>query len=379
MPRAFRFPAYPKKAHPSGQARIRIRGQDHYLGVWGSPASRKEYARLAAELAGDGVELPREDGAALTVADVIAAWALAHPGDKQERREILRAAAVLDRVCGPTLAKDFDADRLERVRAEMTSGSWMTVREKWKRRSRQQPIGWCQSNANHAINRIRHVFRWAERKKLVPRGAWEHLRTLEPLGRNSNVRRTAKRKPADEKSLEAVIGHLSPMVVAMVEIHTLTGMRPGELVRMRANEVDRHGPAGTWLYRLDPEDHKTGHIDGEESVVVFGAQARKILAPWIEAAERAGAATAIWRPCPAKSAHYSPAGYYRAVIRACDRAGVKRFTPYQLRHLVKLRVTRAYGSDAARAVLRQKSLEATNHYAAQQDLETAARVANEIG
>jgi hypothetical protein len=51
------FPAYPKKAHASGQARIRFRGRDYYLGKFGS----EEYARLVGDLANkpDAAPSPR--------------------------------------------------------------------------------------------------------------------------------------------------------------------------------------------------------------------------------------------------------------------------------------------------------------------------------
>ena len=71
--------------------------------------------------------------------------------------------------------------------------------------------------------------------------------------------------------------------------------------------------------------------------------------------------------------------YYQAISDACVRAGVQRWTPYQCRHWAKRRVERLHGVDAARAYLRQRSIEATVHYAAQQDVETASKIAASIG
>jgi integrase len=45
----------------------------------------------------------------------------------------------------------------------------------------------------------------------------------------------------------------------------------------------------------------------------------------------------------------------REVRRACERAGLPVFTPYQLRHACAVRVQAACGWDATRAVLGHKS------------------------
>lgn len=70
MARRKSLPQYPRKAHRSGQARVRIAGKEVYLGLFGSAESKKKYARLIAELAASGgeplpppkSEFPRADG-----------------------------------------------------------------------------------------------------------------------------------------------------------------------------------------------------------------------------------------------------------------------------------------------------------------------------
>ena len=59
---------------------------------------------------------------------------------------------------------------------------------------------------------------------------------------------------------------------------------------------------------------------------------------------------------------YDKGSYPQAVKRtACEKAGI-RFNPYALRHGRKMDLVRTVGSDAARAVLGQKSIDATEHY-----------------
>jgi hypothetical protein len=48
MPKSFSPPKY-RHFKPRDLAVVRINGRDHYLGQYGSPASREAYARLIAE------------------------------------------------------------------------------------------------------------------------------------------------------------------------------------------------------------------------------------------------------------------------------------------------------------------------------------------
>ena len=49
MPRRNPVPSYLHHA-PSGQARVRINGKDHYLGPYGSDESKAEYDRLVRKI-----------------------------------------------------------------------------------------------------------------------------------------------------------------------------------------------------------------------------------------------------------------------------------------------------------------------------------------
>ena len=78
-----------------------------------------------------------------------------------------------------------------------------------------------------------------------------------------------------------------------------------------------------------------------------------------------------------KHRHYTAFSYAQAVRRACERAGVK-VVPYGGRHAAKMRIERAAGADAARAVLGQTSIQSTQHYG-ELDVAHAAEVMREIG
>lgn len=385
MPRPSRLPPYPKKAHKSGQARIRIFGKDEYLGVWGSEESHARYAQLAQEFAarqaGRSAPPPADPKRGPTVGDLIAAWhkdACERIGkDNKEVREILGAATVLDRKFGKTPARDFDANRLELVRDAMIAGDWMTPAEIALREKRKIPLDWSRNHVNHQISRIKKIFRWGERKKFVEKGTWEHLRSLSPLPKQAGARKNRRREACDwEAQVKPVLPLVPPQVRAMILLQVHGGMRPGEVVAIRPANIRRDGPGGSWVY--EPEAHKGDWRDSDDGLrKVLGTEAQKVLLPWLEACD--GNNRPIFRP-NRKCRHggYTTAAYSRSITRACKEAKVKPWFPYALRHLAKKLATQQFGLDAARAFLGQTSLEATNGYSRQIDLESAAEVANKL-
>jgi integrase len=75
--------------------------------------------------------------------------------------------------------------------------------------------------------------------------------------------------------------------------------------------------------------------------------------------------------------HYKSSSYAHAVARACAKAGIK-FRPYGLRHGRKMEIESADSTEAARAVLGQKSIQATQHYGTL-DLRRATEVISRLG
>ena len=73
----------------------------------------------------------------------------------------------------------------------------------------------------------------------------------------------------------------------------------------------------------------------------------------------------------------------RSVSRACEKAKVERWTPYQLRHTAATAVAEALGIEGARALLGHQSIKMTERYVHQKQEEAkaieAARVAPSIG
>ena len=75
---------------------------------------------------------------------------------------------------------------------------------------------------------------------------------------------------------------------------------------------------------------------------------------------------------------YSVRSYSGAIRRACEKAGISRWTANQLRHNAATYIRREFGLDAARVILGHKSAAITEVYA-EMDREKAVAVIGRIG
>ena len=373
-----RFPAYPRRPHSSGQARIKIQGKHVYLGRHGSQESRQKYAELARRHA-DGLPIAPVRGGP-TVGDVVAAF-LAVAESEKSRKELAhyqRALTVVSRVAGSNSpAHAFGVAALERVRTAMISGSVWTDEEKTV--GRHGP--WSRGVVNLAMVRLRHVWRWAESNGLVPPGAWQHLRAMRPIPKtNRAVRQTKPREGVEAPALEAILPHLPAMVQAMAELQWWTGLRPSEAVRVRASDIVEVD--GARAYRIRASKNSWRDVaDDEGELCLLGPEAWRVLEPWLLAAKMRGDDAPLFPTGrPSESRHYTPEAYARAIRRAFDQhPELKPWTPYQLRHGFKRRIKRSHGLDAARAAMRQRSIMTTDKYDRATDLDLAAKVARDAG
>lgn len=364
MSRPVKFPPAIHSHKSSGQDRVRWQGRDYYLGRTGSAESRAAYARLVAQLADGLAPKPKATASAITVNQVVAAWETEErPRYDQAGREpdaFRRSLLPLRIMFGPTPAADFDADALETLRAAMCDGSWNPD---------VNTVGWSRVTVNRRIVRVRTVWRWAERKKLVPAGAWGNLLSLRGLAPNDRrVRQSPKRKAYSWEDVRAVVRELPPTPRLMLLLQWWTGMRSGEVRILRPCDVDRTD--ADWVYR--PSQHKN-LWRGQSRIVLLGPKCRALLRRLIDAVPPD---EYLFGTGPGRC--YKDYTYAQVVSRAADRAGVVGFHPYCCRHAAKDRIKRAMGLDAARAVLGQKSISVTDGYGEQLDLRQATEAARKL-
>lgn len=368
-----KFPAYPRKPHASGQARIKIKGRTYYLGTHGSKASIDEYERLRAETLSLPQQPRKAQPAKLTVSELLAKWLTADNRDAKASQSKLTARAFVPvcRLFVNLLASEFRAPNLLQVQEALITSSWMTPQEfarcgHWNRRY-----------INRAIKSIVNVFGWGESRGFVPMGTASHLLTVSPV-RHTDRRSFVHpdRQPADyERQVKPILRFLSPVVRAILQVQYFAGMRPGEVLRMRRDEIDTTSTEGVWLYK--PTTHKTSHR-GHDLIKVLGPQAQSAIGPWLMAAELTGY---IFPPTQRRNRAetYTVSGYYQAIRRAIAEAKVEPFCLYALRHAAKLRAEKAAGLAGAAAHLGQASIDTAKLYARQQRIDLAIDVAKKIG
>ena len=136
-----------------------------------------------------------------------------------------------------------------------------------------------------------------------------------------------------------------------------------------------------------------------DKVVLLGPKAQAILAPWLDQPPTAYlfspkevSKAAIekrrkrLKPKSKKrrgggrlpSDHYDDETYCRAVKRLCEKVGVPKWTPNQLRHNAGTEIRRKHGLEAARLILGHRSMATTEIYA-EKELDAALRIVKEMG
>jgi integrase len=393
----------------TGQAVVSIDGRDFYLGPHGSETSKAEYDALVSRWLASGRKLDTPGPAGLTVVELIREyWRFVETyyvnadGDATPRVPQVRTAlAIVKRLYGRTLAKDFGPVRLRTVRQAFVDG------------------GWSRTYVNQQIHRVRRMFRWGVQNELLPADVIQSLQSLEGLRKGRGGRETPRVRPLADTVLDGTLKHASPMVAAMAQLQRVTGMRSGELVLLRGADLDMSGE--TWLYT--PQRHKTAHLDYPRQIAI-GPQGQSILRPWLKgdatayvfsprrSMELVRAARTAARKTPAGHGNvpgtnrvrhpervpherYTVGSYRRAIHYACDHAfpppdgladdevrawrADHRWGPHRLRHAYATEARRmGFSLEVIRAAMGHRGVQVTTLYA-EADLGKSREIALKIG
>lgn len=241
--------------------------------------------------------------------------------------------------------------------------------------------GLAQRTINRRIAAIVRMFGWGVPRDLVPAENWWGMKSVAPVqGRVSTI------GPADRRAVEATLAVCHPTLWRMIVTQWLTGMRSGELCRLRVGDIQRDGE----IWRAVIARHKTAR-KGHVRIVSFGPRAQEVLAPILgrdplsylfsplddEGRDLKGNKRRADQRRAIRS-HYDPHSYHRAIEYAIARAGCEHWHPHQLRHLAGTLARDAAGLDAAQAFLGQRHARVTEVYAEVQAAK-ADEVAGEIG
>ena len=357
------FPSY-LLHKPTGQARVRIAGQDHYLGEYGSEASRIAYGQLVAKLAG-GISIDpiarSKRGSTTTIESeqdpgpsvgelciVFLRHAESHylkNGEQTSEVHIVRSVIKpLNELYGMLPAKDFGPLALKAVRSKMVGS------------------GWCRGTINAGMSRIRRIFKHAIANELIDSSVLDRLKCVAPLlaGR-TEAHDNAPRTSVDDDRINFVRFLVRPLVRNLIDLQRLVGARSGELLKLTSGILNR--TSDVWFAELS--DHKTRH-HGQSRTLYFGPQAQLILTKYLSADP------------DKKLFKITRTAYCRAITRACDNAGIDRWVPHQLRHTNADVVREEFGLEHTQAVLGHAKANMTEHYAKASG-KKAAEVARRIG
>ena len=119
------------------------------------------------------------------------------------------------------------------------------------------------------------------------------------------------------------------------------------------------------VWKADISDHKTVHHD-QSRTVFFGPHAQVILKKYLSADP------------DAKLFGITRTAFCRAITRACEKAGIDRWVPHQMRHTTGHNVREEFGLEHTQAVLGHSKASMTEHYA-KASRTKAAEVARKVG
>ncbi len=378
----------------TNQARVRLDGRDFYLGRFGTEVANEAYRRLIAEWLATGTT-PQcnaaRSSAGLSINELILAYFRFAEGyyvkngkSTSELGLIKDTLRVLRELYGTTAAAEFSPLKLKAVREAMIAK------------------GWCRSEINKRVGRVRRVFKWAVENELLCGSVLHSLQGVSGLRRGRSEAREPERvKPVAQDDVNAVLPFVAPQVRDMIRLQLLTGCRPGEICSLRPCDVKRDGDV--WEYV--PATHKTEH-HGRDRVIFVGPKAQAILNQWLEnrpaeafcfspseaqanrnATKRQNRKTRVQpsqqnrrKKAPKRQPGqcYTNTSYRRTIARACELAGIESWAPNQLRHSRATWLRRQFGLEAAQVVLGHSSADVTQVYA-ERDFDAARKIMAEVG
>jgi integrase len=196
-------------------------------------------------------------------------WAEEHYRAKH-MQAVVGALRLLRQYSAHTPATDFGPQKLRLLREAMIRGD---------PKASPPRTPWSRKYINSQVQRIRHIFKWAAAREMVPASVHQALCTLEALKRGrSAARETAKVGPVPQHLLDGTRNVLTGPVRALVELQLLTGARPGESLEMRLCDLEMDRKAGIWIYR--PEKHKNAYRE-RERIIFLGPKAQDVLEQYV--------------------------------------------------------------------------------------------------
>ncbi len=261
MPRKQQIPTY-RLHRGSGQAVVRIKGRDQYIGVHGSPESKVKYQEIVRKAMSDLAKTEIERSVTLhvdiTIAELAARY-LTHAETYYTKNGIATSQlTIIKIVVGVLLSRHAHL-----VAAEFGPLALIGCRDHFVTQ------GLCRNEVNRRVRLIRQMFQWGVSMQLISPTVLAALQSVAGLrqGRTPAPDHPPVR-PVNQQQVDPVLPYVSPQVAAMIQLQALTGMRPNEVIAIRCCDLNTSG--SIWEYR--PLHHKLEHL-GVERIVMIGPRA----------------------------------------------------------------------------------------------------------
>ena len=313
----------------SGQAYCRIAGDMHYLGKYGSDASRREYDRIMGEFIANGRQAYRHPDEIL-ISHLIVRY-LDHVEtelslSESRKKNISIALRVLNELYGNQPVAAFGASALKSTRKQ-----WI-----------EKGLGMV--TINNYVNIIKQVFDWGGEEEIIPADIANSVKLVKPLksGHTSAVEYDDI-KPVSDENVEKTLPYLNQQYQDMIIVQRRISGRPQDVLNIRPCDIDRSGDL--WVYC--PFTYKTKKKDAAKNVcrkLFIGPRAQAILLPYLERCKENPEQFIFVRK---SGKQYSTNQYGDAIAYACKKAGIPHWSPNQLRHAGGTEVRSKYGLDEA--------------------------------
>jgi integrase len=296
-------------------------------------------------------------------------------------------------------AKEFGPDELLDVQRAMIEHRYVSGKKE-KRYTRR--------GINDNINWIRRVWKWAMGRCMVTAEQVQGFEEVKGLRiGTSKAPDNVRRKRVTEEEIEKVLNCLGSVVADMLRVIWYTGMRPNEVCTMRPYDIIRDDEE-CWLY-IPGRDHspvgkhKTMRFE-RAKVIPLTTEVQAIFKKRItdfdskdyvfspkdtvaeliarKSQNRKTPLSCGNRPGTNRNEHpmikprdcYDHATLRRACQRACKKAGVEIFVPYDLRRTMATRTRATLGKEATKVLLGHTKTSTTEIYLLE-EVQEAVKVA----
>ena len=375
----------PKYSKLNGQAVVYYQRKTHYLGRYDSPESKIKYYRFLAETQANPVSfLPRGENY-VTIRELAAAFLdYAKANTDSASYSLYRVIILdfLDKLYGDGIHVDsFKPSCLKLVREEMV-----------------QSRRFCRKIVNRCTKNIIAIFAWGVENDLVQETTWRALKTVKALQEGyPGTFDNEEREPVADDVIQRTLPFMPPTLRAMVQLQRILGMRPNEIFKMRAGDIDATKKNGLWYYV--PGSYKTSRFVGK-IVFPLGIPEQGLIAPYLKdktaenavfsprtamqernAERRANRKTKITPSQAARdkvraakpsrySEFYNRDSYRQAIKHAIEKGNrqlpdggkIPHWYPYQLRHTAATATELAHSDEDAQALLGHRSVNMTKRY-----------------